>query len=107
MFSDIKNGSTCNFAGLLGDKLFKIAGGLLSHVAVQHDYNTIVTPGGGYVNVGSTMTVDLNLIIPSNGTIMVCCPNEGFTDLSIRDKFVSQCTIEELLVAVQAKLNGA
>lgn len=45
-------------------------------------------------------------IIMGENALLFAKQIEGYNDLTIRDKFVSQCSIEELLVAVQAKLAG-
>lgn len=98
-------GGTTNFAGSFGDHLLQIRDGLITGMSIRHEHSAFMfgkVPQELFIP--SITTVDISLTLKDNGLILT---NMGENCMNlVRNKFVCDCTIEELLVAIQTKLTG-
>jgi len=94
--------STVNFAGMMGDNLLKIENGSLISCSMNHEWNRMQSYDSNVIMHTRTI-VNLEIIVHDEGLVIWHQPDVDMTN--IRNKFVEQCTVEELLVAIQAKMS--
>lgn len=97
----ILEGSTTNFAGSFGDHLLQIRNGIINGMRINHEVSGIRSYDQDFI-VPRRTTIDISLILPDNG--MIITNYGGACQPLVRNKFVVDCSIEELLVAIQSKL---
>jgi hypothetical protein len=112
------SGGVTNFAGSFGDYLLQIRNAIIVGMSVRHEnyenYNMRTYEGMFCIPKRTTVdfslfpkrtTVDISLILSDMGMILTKVGEDNKS--LVRNKFVSDCTIEELLVAIQAKIIAA
>jgi hypothetical protein len=97
------SGGVSNFAGSFDDYLLQIRDAIIVGMNIRHENHCISTDNGSFC-IPTRTTVDISLILSDNGMILT---KDGDNNKNlVRNKFVSDCTVEELLVAIQAKITA-
>jgi hypothetical protein len=97
---------SCYLVAAMGDKYIRVKGGYLKNFSVRTDPIEITNYGSSshrqFIQ-SPYITVDLTIQSILNGIIWAETIGK---QLRIRDKIVEDCTINELLIAIQAKMAG-
>lgn len=102
------NEGQTNLAGRIGDYLIQVRNASVRGMSISHDTHSLFMGHDIRMNppaVRVITTMNLELIIPNEG-ITIIHPGEELPLMRVRDKFVQDCSVEELLAAIQAKLTG-